>query len=57
MTLDPKHEWGTYNMVCLFSLQEKEKEALSWLKKTLELRKITYLKIESDTDLDYIREM
>jgi tRNA(Ser,Leu) C12 N-acetylase TAN1 len=44
-------------MVCLFSLQEKEKEALSWLKKTLELRKITYLKIESDTDLDYIREM
>ena len=55
--LDPNDIWGAYNMACLFSLQKNEKEAFSWLEKTLDLKAIPFEKYQSDSDLDNIREM
>lgn len=57
LEVDNADHWAYYNLCCLFSIQSKPTEAFSWLNQALQKGFKDYEHIQTDTDLDNIRQL
>jgi arylsulfatase A-like enzyme len=56
LDLDPLHSESYYDVACLYSLLNKEKEALKFLEKAIRAGYDNFNHMQQDTDLDNIRD-
>jgi superkiller protein 3 len=56
ITLDPNMAWAYYSVACLYALSGNKEQALNYLKQSLERGLSDKKHIESDPDMDSLRE-
>jgi len=54
--LDPTMEWAYYSVACLYALSGNKEQALDYLKQSLEKGFSDKKHIDSDPDMDSLRE-